>query len=58
MALALAGGVAWAGGSGHDEQDDADAGTPFFGFVKDLDARGRYDAVMGADGLFEVEAVR
>ena len=40
-ALALAGSLAWAGGSGLDEQDDADAGTPFFGFVKDLDARGR-----------------
>jgi FmdE protein associated with molybdenum formylmethanofuran dehydrogenase len=25
---------------------------------KDLDARGRYDAVMRADGLFQVEAVR
>jgi hypothetical protein len=41
LALALAGHGAWAGGSGLDEQDDADAGTPFFGFVKDLDARGR-----------------
>jgi hypothetical protein len=41
LALALAGTEAWAGGSGLDEQDDADAGTPFFGFVKDLDARGR-----------------
>ena len=41
LALALAGNGAWAGGSGLDEQDDADAGTPFFGFVKDLDARGR-----------------
>jgi hypothetical protein len=41
LALALAGSGAWAGGSGLDEQDDADAGTPFFGFVKDLDARGR-----------------
>jgi hypothetical protein len=40
LALALAG-AAWAGGSGLDEQDDAEAGTPFFGFVKDLDARGR-----------------
>ncbi len=40
-ALALAGSPAWAGGSGLDEQDDADAGTPFFGFVKDLDARGK-----------------
>ena len=34
LALALAGTAAWAGGSGLDEQDDADAGTPFFGFVK------------------------
>ena len=41
LALALTGSSAWAGGSGLDEQDDADAGTPFFGFVKDLDARGR-----------------
>ena len=41
LALGLAGTAAWAGGSGLDEQDDADAGTPFFGFVKDLDARGR-----------------
>ena len=41
LALALAHNGAWAGGSGLDEQDDADAGTPFFGFVKDLDARGR-----------------
>jgi hypothetical protein len=41
LALALAGSAAWAGGSGLDEQDDADAGTPFFGFVKDLDARGK-----------------
>lgn len=40
LAVILAGG-AWAGGSGLDEQDDADAGTPFFGFVKDLDARGK-----------------
>jgi hypothetical protein len=40
VALALAG-AAWAGGSGLDEQDDADSGTPFFGFVKDLDARGK-----------------
>jgi hypothetical protein len=40
-ALALAGTAAWAGGSGLDEQDDADAGTPFFGFVKDLDAHGK-----------------
>lgn len=40
-ALALTGSLAWAGGSGLDEQDDADAGTPFFGFVKDLDARGK-----------------
>jgi len=41
LALTLAISGAWAGGSGLDEQDDADAGTPFFGFVKDLDARGR-----------------
>ena len=31
----------WAGGSGLDEPDDADVGTPFFGIVKDLDSRGR-----------------
>ena len=41
VALALCAGGAFAGGSGLDEQDDADAGTPFFGFVKDLDARGK-----------------
>jgi hypothetical protein len=29
-------GVAWAGGSGLDEQDEGEQGTPFFGFVKDL----------------------
>src|SRR5215472_17351997 len=40
-ALALAASPALGGGSGLDEQDDADAGTPFFGFVKDLDARGK-----------------
>ena len=26
----------WAGGSGLDEQDEGEQGTPFFGFVKDL----------------------
>jgi len=41
LTLALGAGGAFAGGSGLDEQDDADAGTPFFGFVKDLDARGK-----------------
>ncbi len=42
LAFALTGaGGARAGGSGLDEQDDADAGTPFFGFVKDLGARGK-----------------
>src|ERR1051326_9091017 len=41
LALVLTGTAAWAGASGLDEADDADAGTPFFGFVKDLDARGR-----------------
>jgi hypothetical protein len=41
MALAVCAGGAQGGGSGLDEQDDADAGTPFFGFVKDLDARGK-----------------
>jgi hypothetical protein len=30
----------WAGGSGLDEIDDADAGTPFFGFVKDVTVGG------------------
>ena len=40
FACALCGG-AWAGGTGLDEQDDEQAGTPFFGFAKDLDARGR-----------------
>jgi hypothetical protein len=41
LALTLASNGARAGGSGLDEQEDADAGTPFFGFVKDLDARGK-----------------
>jgi hypothetical protein len=44
VALALmfaAGDRGWAGGSGLDEPDDADVGTPFFGLVKDLDSRGR-----------------
>ena len=27
---------AWAGGSGLDEPDDTDVGTPFFGFVKNV----------------------
>jgi hypothetical protein len=41
-ALMLTGaGGARAGGSGLDEHDDADAGTPFFGLVKDLDAGGK-----------------
>ena len=33
--------AAWAGGSGLDEPDDADVGTPFFGIVKNLDNGGR-----------------
>jgi hypothetical protein len=45
LALALSAGgaitCAWAGGSGLDETDNADVGTPFFGFVKDLGARGK-----------------
>lgn len=53
LALAAAGALtgAWAGGSGLDETDEADAGTPFFGFVKDLDARGKGipDAKVTAD---------
>jgi len=36
LATGFAGGLAWGGGSGLDEQDDADAGTPFFGFVKNV----------------------
>jgi hypothetical protein len=32
---------AWAGGTGLDDDDDTETGTPFFGFVKDLDARGK-----------------
>jgi hypothetical protein len=28
--------VAWAGGSGLDEPDEAEAGTPFFGFIKNV----------------------
>ena len=31
----------WAGGGGLDESFDEDRGTPFFGFAKDLSARGR-----------------
>ncbi len=53
LALALAAGAAWAGGSGLDEQDDADAGTPFFGFVKDLDARG--NAIPDAKVMAEIK---
>ena len=34
-------GAASAGGSGLDEDADQEQGTPFFGFVKDLNARGR-----------------
>ena len=42
LALTLAGsGRVQAGGSGLDEPDDTDVGTPFFGIVKDLDNRGR-----------------
>jgi hypothetical protein len=42
LALVLAGsGRVQAGGSGLDEPDNADVGTPFFGVVKDLDNRGR-----------------
>ena len=33
--------TAFSGGSGLDEQDDSDAGTPFFGLVKDIDAGGK-----------------
>ncbi len=40
LSLALAGG-AWAGGTGLDERDEDEAGTPFFGFAKDLDAKGK-----------------
>jgi hypothetical protein len=40
LMLASAGHVR-AGGSGLDEPDDSDVGTPFFGIVKDLDNRGR-----------------
>jgi hypothetical protein len=41
LAIGLCGGqAAWAGGSGLDEQDDADAGTPFFGFVKNVSLGG------------------
>src|SRR5215467_7548745 len=37
LAISLCGGqAAWAGGSGLDDDDDAEAGTPFFGFVKNL----------------------
>jgi len=42
LALTLGGlGGAGAGGSGLDEEDNHDEGTPFFGFVKDLDAGGK-----------------
>ena len=40
LTLAVPGG-AWAGGTGLDEHDEDEAGTPFFGFAKDLDARGK-----------------
>ena len=41
LAIGLCGGqAAWAGGSGLDEADDADAGTPFFGFVKNVSLGG------------------
>ena len=40
LAISLCGTQAWAGGSGLDEQDDADAGTPFFGFVKNVSLGG------------------
>src|ERR1700739_1635821 len=40
LMLATVGG-ALAGGSGLDEQDDSDAGTPFFGLVQDLGAGGK-----------------
>ena len=41
LAIGLcAGQAAWAGGSGLDEADDADAGTPFFGFVKNVSLGG------------------
>jgi hypothetical protein len=40
FALAVSGG-ARAGGMGLDEQDDEEQGTPFFGFAKDIDARGK-----------------
>jgi len=41
LAIGLCGAQAvWAGGSGLDEQDDADAGTPFFGFVKNVSLGG------------------
>jgi hypothetical protein len=41
LSIALAGSAARAGGSGLDEEQDADAGTPFFGFVRNLEARGK-----------------
>ncbi|HEY2136859.1 MAG TPA: carboxypeptidase-like regulatory domain-containing protein [Xanthobacteraceae bacterium] len=40
LTLSMSGG-AWAGGTGLDERDEDDAGTPFFGFAKDLDAKGK-----------------
>jgi hypothetical protein len=36
LCAGLAQATAWAGGSGLDEQDEGEQGTPFFGFVKDL----------------------
>jgi hypothetical protein len=40
VTLTLSGG-AWAGGTGLDERDEDEAGTPFFGFAKDLGLRGK-----------------
>ena len=40
ITLAVSGG-AWAGGTGLDERDEDEAGTPFFGFAKDLGLRGK-----------------
>ena len=41
LAVAFAGSAARAGGSGLDEEQDEDAGTTFFGFVRNLEARGK-----------------
>ncbi len=47
-----------AGGAGFRYTVPATALARLGAMNKDMDARGRYDAVMGADGLFQVEPVQ